>query len=221
VMQELETWPDERLAAHAQAGHLEAFDELVRRHHARVWRFLYACCRDSHTAADLTQETFVTAYRQLSRFDPGRAWVPWLFTLARNKWRDFLRRRPPAADELSDSLPDLHRTPDEQTARQELWSDLWSWAARHLPPKQFQVLWHRYHEDLPCGEIASTLGLTEIHVKVLLFRARQALARAWKTRAAPGSQSREVPWTATDRAWPVSTTAQTAGATPAKPDPNP
>jgi len=181
-MEPIQAETDETLATRARDGDLAAFDELVRRHHDRVWRFLFACCRNPHTAADLVQETFITAYRRLETFDARRRWLPWLLALARNKWRDHLRARPPQTLELNESLRDAHHPPDRLAVGTDTFTDLWEWARRRLPPLQFQVLWHRYHEELSVAEIAEALDLTRVHVKVLLFRARQTLARSWKNR---------------------------------------
>ncbi|MCS7089432.1 MAG: RNA polymerase sigma factor [Verrucomicrobiota bacterium] len=170
---------DEALAASAQRGDLAAFDELVRRHHGRIWRYLQLLCRDPHTAADLTQETFVTAFLQLHRFYPTRAWLPWLFTIARNKWVDHQRRRGVELVSLQESWPAPGRNPGERAGAQDTWDHLWAWARQHLPSLQCQALWLRYHEELRVDQIAEALGISLTYVKVLLFRARRRLAREW------------------------------------------
>ncbi|MEJ5237035.1 MAG: sigma-70 family RNA polymerase sigma factor [Limisphaera sp.] len=172
---------DADLAVAARRGDTAAFDELVRRHHQRIWQYLHACCRDPHTADDLTQETFVTAYRQLHHYDPGRPWLPWLYTLARHKWVDHVRSQRPPATPLEHAGETPHAA-SEALAQRELLEDLWHWAGQQLPPLQFQVLWLRYVEDLSVAEIARFLRLTPVYVKVLLFRIRRVLAEEWSVR---------------------------------------
>ena len=169
---------DVHLAVQAQHGDLAAFDALVHRHYGRIWQFLHACCGDPHTAADLTQETFLIAYRQLHRYDPQRPWLPWLYSVARNKWVDHLRRQSRRASTVGQEAI-VHTPAADDSQRRELLEDLWHWASQHLTPQQFQVLWLRYVEDLSVAEIARALRLTQVHVKVLLFRARRTLARQW------------------------------------------
>lgn len=170
---------DEILAVQAREGDLSAFDELVRRHHGRIWRFHHVMTRDPHWAADLTQETFLTAFRRLEQYDPARPWLPWLLAIARHKCTDHWRRRGPETLQLEPSLSAPGSDPRQATADRETWHDLWDWAHRHLPLLQVQALWLRYHEDLPVRTIARILGKAETHVKVLLFRARRTLAREW------------------------------------------
>lgn len=182
---------DADLALAARQGNTAAFDELVRRHHQRIWQYLHACCHDPHTADDLTQETFVTAYRQLHRYDPKRPWLPWLYTLARHEWVDHFRSQPPPATTL-EQAGEPPSAGHESLMHRELIDDLWHWAGQHLPPLQFQVLWLRYVDDLSVAEIASALRLTQVYVKVLLFRARRVLVQEWSPRHRSAFSSSEV-----------------------------
>ena len=68
----------------AMACDTAAFEELVRLYQAPVWRFLRHLVGDADLAEDLTQETFLRAYRQLSRFRSRSKFSTWLFQIARN-----------------------------------------------------------------------------------------------------------------------------------------
>jgi RNA polymerase sigma-70 factor (ECF subfamily) len=76
-------------------------------------------------------------------------------------------------------VPDLtdDANPGELLADQEDRELLWQLARRQLTDTQFQALWLRYVEDMEVAQIADALGKSRVHVKVLLFRARQILAR--------------------------------------------
>jgi RNA polymerase sigma-70 factor (ECF subfamily) len=180
---------DQELARQSQAGSLPAFEELVYRYEGRVYAFTMNFCRNTADASEVTQDTFVRAFQAVGQFDCCRDFAPWLFTIARSKCIDHRRRAPPAADAPLPELS-LEDTPAELLARREERQDLWALARRCMPDVQFQALWLRYVEDLSVEGIAQALHKTQTHVKVLLFRARQTLARQLK--AVPGKDNYEV-----------------------------
>jgi len=79
----------------------QAFDQLVEQYYPLILRYLTRRTGDAELAADLTQETFLDAWRDLARLAHGRAVAPWLYQIARNNllphWR---RRRPVSLDAL-------------------------------------------------------------------------------------------------------------------------
>ena len=179
------TLSDEELAREAQGGSLESFEELVRRYETQLYRFLARTCRNDADGADLTQETFVTAYTKLERYNPAQSFATWLFTIARRKCIDHLRARRPVGDDAAVELVD-ENCPAELAARRDEQSDLWQRARAILSDLQFQAVWLKYVEDMSVAEIAGVLRRTETHVKVILFRARTALATALDVQ--PGGQ---------------------------------
>jgi RNA polymerase sigma factor (sigma-70 family) len=177
VASDFQSCTDEELARQTQAGSLEAFEELVYRYEHRIYAFVTQCCGRGPDACEVTQDTFVRAFQAIAQFDSRRGFAPWLFTIARRKCLDHHREAPPAlADEALPDLPD-DDDPSELLARQEERQNLWDLARRRLPEAQFQALWLKYAEDMSAAEVARVLGKTRVHVKVLLFRARQALGR--------------------------------------------
>lgn len=167
---------DEELARQAQAGYASGFEELVRRYENRIYRFVVNQCRTPADAQEVTQDAFVSAAAHLQNFDPARSYATWLFTIARRKCIDRQRANRRILDGSAPETVDLD-DPAELLARREARQDLWRLARRVLPELQFQALWLRYAEDLSVADIARVLGKTSVHVKVLLFRARTALAR--------------------------------------------
>jgi RNA polymerase sigma-70 factor, ECF subfamily len=175
VVSDLQQCSDEELARQSQAGSLVAFEELVYRYEARVYGFIANCCRNEVDVREVTQESFVRAFQAIGQFDCRRGFGPWLFAIARRKCIDHHRAAPSATDEVIPDLPD-DNDPAELLARQEERQNLWELARRRLPETQFQALWLRYAEEMSVAGIAQVLHKTQTHVKVLLFRARQALA---------------------------------------------
>jgi len=163
----------------AAGGDTRAFGELVHTHHRRVFNFLHQMTRQHQDAEDLTQQTFVKAYHHLARFDQQRPLINWLLTIARNSalnhFRDVKKWEEMPLDAAS-SEP----TPARQAERKEQAENLWARARALLSAHEFEVLWLRFAEELSTRETARVVGLTETHVKVLVFRARQALLKGAK-----------------------------------------
>jgi RNA polymerase sigma-70 factor, ECF subfamily len=191
---------DEELARQSQAGSLSSFEELVYRHEGRIFRFLVRCCRHEEDARELTQTTFVTAFRSLHLYQPARPFAAWLLTIARHKFIDHYRRA--RFDFTLDGLPEAsdHDDPSAILERREQQRDIWEQVRGLVGPDQFSALWLKYQEDLSIKEIAGVLRRTQTSVKVLLFRARQTLIRDLRTQddkeqplagARPVSRSRD------------------------------
>jgi RNA polymerase sigma-70 factor, ECF subfamily len=85
--------PDPHVISAARAGDLVAFESLVRRYQADVYRFVLHLIREPQTAEDVTQESFVRAFRFLHRYRGESRFTTWLFSIARNCAVDETRRR--------------------------------------------------------------------------------------------------------------------------------
>lgn len=92
-MERMNAPTDETLLERFQAGDGAGFELLVRRHSPEVYRFVLRFTQSSVAAEDVVQETFLQLYRSADQFDASRRVKPWLFTIAANKARDYLRRR--------------------------------------------------------------------------------------------------------------------------------
>src|SRR5512139_2226325 len=111
--------------ARARQGDSEAFRALVERHSRSVFRLAFRMTGNEQDAEDVVQESFLRAYRQLSKFDERASFGTWLYRIAANCSLDLVRARkrrseklPPAADAAPDAddamlhLPDLGPTPE-------------------------------------------------------------------------------------------------------------
>jgi len=164
----------------AAAGDQRAFGELVHSHHARVFNFLRQMTRHHQDAEDLTQQTFVKAFHHLARFDPHRPLVAWLLTIARNTALNHFRDVKKWV-EMPREAASAEPTPAHHAEQKEQGENLWALARRLLAPREFEVLWLRFAEELSTRETARVVGLTETHVKILVYRARQALLKRVKS----------------------------------------
>lgn len=163
-----------RLVQATLAGDGAAFNELVRLHGRRVFNFLHHMTRQPQDAEDLAQQTFIKAYRNLHRFDTSRPLAGWLLTIARRTALNHFR----AArkwEEVPEDAASNDPTPATQVETRDEVDDIWEQARRRLSPREFRVLWLRYGENLSIAETARAAGLTQTHVKILVFRARRRL----------------------------------------------
>jgi RNA polymerase sigma-70 factor, ECF subfamily len=175
--------PDAVVASPAREG-ADAFSLLAKEFYERVFQFLAHQLRDRHEAEDLTQRTFVRAFRAFGSFDQNRPFAPWIFTLARRELVDHYRRRRPDPVELEEGHFSSEGAPDGDFERRDEADQVWQ-LAEELPPKQRQVLLLHYAEQFSLPEVAEILGLTHVHAKVLLFRARNRLRKLWDAQKPP------------------------------------
>jgi RNA polymerase sigma factor (sigma-70 family) len=85
--------PDETLASRAQQGDRQAFEALVGRHKGALYRLVRRYLGNADDAYDLLQETLISVWENLPRYDPKRSFFAWTRTIALNKCRDFSRRQ--------------------------------------------------------------------------------------------------------------------------------
>ena len=150
-----------------------AFGDLVRRHQSDVRNFLrHLTGGDAALADDLAQETFIRAYRGLSRFHGGSKFATWLLGIARNLWRNDRRRQRPVALEAA-HLEQLEVVPSPIDAG-ELGQDLAA-ALRQLSSDEQTAIHLSYHQGLSHSEIAGVLGWPLGTVKTHLNRAKEKL----------------------------------------------
>lgn len=125
---------DRELVALAQGGDAEAFGELIRRHQQRVQRLAVHMVRDRADADDVTQETFVRAYRALSKFDGRSEVYTWFYRITVNLSLNRIRARKSsrarhADDPRLDGVVDVQpgsESPAKSAERRQLYEALTS-----------------------------------------------------------------------------------------------
>lgn len=152
---------------------------LYERYVDDVYRFFHYRCSQPADAEDLTETTFLKAWRGLGRLraEPGVNVRAWLLRIARNLWID---RHRTAKDEapLKAAATAQAPTPDPETAllRAERADELGR-ALAHLPERLRDVIVYRFVHGLSHRETATLLGVNENHVRVLQHRALKRLRR--------------------------------------------
>ena len=149
-----------------------AFERLYRRHATEVYRYAMGMLRNRADAEDVTQVTFINAYRALERGDRPRAPLNWLIAIAQNVCRQRFRaaaRRPHEVELDRDFAESLVADDDAPTPRDMLR------ALAHLAFNQRAALVMCELEGRSYAEIADVLDVSVSAVEALIFRARRAL----------------------------------------------
>jgi RNA polymerase sigma-70 factor (ECF subfamily) len=170
-----------------QQGDTTAFRGLVERFQNRIYAHIYGMIRNREEARDLTQETFVKAFRNLGGFRGESSFTTWLYRIASNVTIDHIRKHSRvrvggyddevAIKEEGDGRwePDhLRRSPGRDLERQRMYQRVMD-AMQALPPDQRQVVLLREIEGFSYKEIAEAMGIPEGTVMSRLFYARKRL----------------------------------------------
>jgi RNA polymerase sigma-70 factor, ECF subfamily len=176
----------------ADKAQLDAdFSELYRAHLKDVYSYAYYRVGNHHDAEDLTEQTFLQAYRHYERAmaeSDGRPLRPWLIRIAHNLAANLYRdrsRRPQTPIEDSETLRTVHTTEDLVEGRDELARILEG--VKDLPDDRREALIMRFALGMDNREIARAMGKTDGATKVLLHRAIKQLEEIVATRqGSPG-----------------------------------
>src|SRR3954468_20537740 len=170
-----------------------AFEKLYRQHVGDVYRYSLAVLGNPADAEDVTQTTFLNAYRAIHAGERPRKPAPWLRTIAHNvcrqRWRQ-ASRRPHEVAELDDltgpAAAAVEEEPDAHSA-----ADI-TRALQSLPFNQRTALVMRELEGRRQAEIARELDLSESAVEALLFRARRAMREQLESSITCGEAARAI-----------------------------
>lgn len=172
--------PDQSEASRAQKARLDAeFSELYRAHLRDVYSYCYYRVGNHHDAEDLTEQTFLQAYRHFERArneSAGRPLRPWLIRIAHNLSANFYRdraRKPQTSLEDADVVIAAQSTDSSVDTRDELRRILE--CVDELPAERREALIMRFSLGMDNREIARALGRTDGATKVLLHRAIKQL----------------------------------------------
>ena len=175
---------DTDIIKRVQDGDSDAFSSLVVKYHRGVYNLAYRYTGNQEDAMDVTQETFLRAYRNIDSFQLGKPFKPWIFRIARNVCIDRGRK-------LGRSLPEESlegnvitqvrassrlRVPSKCTTKREL-REILEDAIRQLDEgyRELIILFHL--EGLSIKECSEITGLKGTVIKNRLYRGRQALRK--------------------------------------------
>jgi RNA polymerase sigma-70 factor (ECF subfamily) len=170
--------------ARARLGDSEAFQTLVERHSRRAFQLAFRMTGNEQDAEDVVQESFIRAYRQLSRFEARAHFATWLHRIVANCSVDLIRSRRArydhtstddmdAADQPEAEAPD----PERLAASAQIQASV-ATAMSELSPLERAAFTLRHYEGRSISEIGRTLGLGTSATKHSVFRAVRKLRAA-------------------------------------------
>lgn len=176
---------DREVIEQVLGGDNDAFGLLVEKYQTKVYNLALRMCGNEDDAFDLSQESFLRAWRSLGSFQFEASFSTWLFRLSSNICLDFLRAKKRRAtvsltmvsdedEETQLDLPDAGPTPEEAALAADD-RRLLAEALNSLPADFRQIITLRAIDDLSYTQIAEILGIQEGTVKSRLSRARTAL----------------------------------------------
>lgn len=173
---------DDRLVAQAGQGDASAFRHLVDRHARRVLALARSVIGSQEDAEEVTQEVFLTVWKQAGSWQPGRArFSTWLHRVTLNQSLNH-RQRVVSRDEPLDHAPepeDPSPAPDEAMAYSQRRARI-TGAMAALPENQRTAIMLSVASGLSNGEVAAVMGLSVKAVEALLVRARRRLREVAK-----------------------------------------
>lgn len=177
---------DEQLAERAAAGKLDAFEQLVARHHDRFYRIVYRMLLSREDAEDMVQDAFLKLWTGRARYnqDSKARFTSWFTQILLNQARDELRKR---QKRRAKSLDDVVLSVDAvqaSTLEDKQNADAVTNALAALPDRQRMAIALYYYGEMSQKEAASALKLSTKALESLLSRAKASLRQLMEQRHA-------------------------------------
>jgi RNA polymerase sigma-70 factor (ECF subfamily) len=179
------TWTDEELVARSKTGDTESFNQLVRRWERPIFALAYRTLGREEDARDVTQETFLRAFRALPGFKGDAKFSSWLYRIALNLCRDWIRKQRraplvavPEGVEVQELAAERHHTisVEDLAARAELSRGVAA-AMEHLPDEQRTAILLKEYHGLTFQEIADMMNCPLSTVKTRVYQGLTMLRR--------------------------------------------
>ena len=168
-----------KVIRHVLQGDIESFRLIVERYERPIARMIRNIINNRESCEDIAQDVFFTAYRKLASFDPARSkFSTWLFTIARNKSINALKKKRPLSMSELPQNSDTHN-PSDELAEREFFDKLDA-GLEALPSAQKRAFVLAEFEKLSYEKIAQIEGVRTGTIKSRINRAKKKLAKALK-----------------------------------------
>ncbi|MGB9005177.1 MAG: sigma-70 family RNA polymerase sigma factor [Candidatus Aminicenantales bacterium] len=173
---------DEQLVERAQGGRMDAFAELAQRYQQRIYHTIFGFTKNHLDADDLTQETFMAAFKSLDGFRGHSSFFTWIYRIAVNRTLNHLKkhRREKDREELTDNIqPAEERGPASRSPelnslagelRQKIEEAIEALPLLYRAPVQLVLF-----QGLSHGQAARVLRCSENTVSWRMFKARKMI----------------------------------------------
>lgn len=169
---------DRRLVELVLEGDDAAFEYLFNRYRDAIYRLFVQRLGGVKDADDLLQETFIKVYINLHRYRADYTFGQWVYTIARNTFIDFVRRRQDdlSIDERFSAPASDAPTPEQSFINRQQRTQIENYLAR-LAPRYRRLIVMRFFEEYSYEEIAAKLSLPLGTVKTQIHRAREQMCK--------------------------------------------
>ncbi len=178
------------MVTQVKKGDQEAFEGIVDLFKDKIYRHCYRMVGNGHEAEDLAQETFLRAYRNISKYNSEYKFSTWIFRIATNLCIDRLRKKKPDyyldaevpgtdGATMYSQLSSEEPLPEEVVTENEEWNELQSEIMK-LPEKYRTAILLKYVEDLSLEEISKIMDIPVPTVKTRIHRGREALKKVFQ-----------------------------------------
>ncbi len=154
----------------------EDFDQVIARYQTEIFKTIYYRVRSEDVARELTQVTFIQAYKSFTKLNKVRSIKSWLYKIALNKTNDYFRKQKllfflKSFDFRAENESTyIDNSPLDNLLQKEFWNRIDRFIDQ-LPNKEKEVFALRYLDNLTLKEIAEVQGKNENTVKTHLYRA--------------------------------------------------
>lgn len=163
---------------------MKAFETLYREYYQKVYAFLYRLCADATLAEDLTQETFLQAYKSFHKFRGDCEVFTWLAAIGKHVYFKYLKKKKLHLDAanlelVAQSYLQNGESPEERMHQKDV-EEAVRKVVENIPKKYRDVVLLRIYAELPFSQIAQILKISESSAKVIYFRAKKMLMEVLK-----------------------------------------
>ena len=174
---------DAQLVVRSLSQDHEAFGQLIDRHASKIVNLAYRMVGNRAEAEDLAQEAFLTAFKALPTFRADSKFSTWLYRIAANKCKDWLRARRPGMGQQDVDIEEMldiqiaeERTPERLLSQQQVAQEL-EQAIQRLPPLYREAFVLKHVEGLSYEEMEAILGVNSDTLKMRVYKGRLQLSR--------------------------------------------
>ncbi|MEY8744030.1 sigma-70 family RNA polymerase sigma factor [Bacillales bacterium AN1005] len=173
---------EEELIERIIGGEKQLFAVLVDRYKNKVFGIMRGMGASHQDAQDLAQDTFIRIYRYLPTRRAGSSFSSWVYTIAVNRMRDFLREKKSVMTAVDNGLERRHdNTPEQQVLHKEMQREIYR-QMDELPEAYRLVLLLKYTNELSYEEIAEITGMSSGQVRNALHRGKKSLKKKLERR---------------------------------------
>lgn len=175
---------DQELIERVLSGDSVAFEHLFNRYRDSIYQlYMQRTAGNADDASDLLQETFVKVYLNLQRYNSRFTFGQWIYTIARNTFIDYTRRRRDDTISIDNVNEGINLsaslggpTPEEHLITHQSQSQLEGFLEK-MSPRYRELIELRFFREFSYEEIAAKLSLPMGTVKTQIHRAREQLCR--------------------------------------------